>query len=75
MQIRFLQTIASENPGFPFQAGQVIHVTAPSPYLLELLDGVRAEVVRDEASGADEAATLAPSETTVQQRPKRRGRR
>jgi hypothetical protein len=47
MRIRFLQTTRSENPNFPFQAGQVIDVPAPSPFLLSLLDGVRAEVIKD----------------------------
>jgi hypothetical protein len=46
MLIRFLQTVESENPEFPFRAGQVIAVTAPSEFLLSLLDGVRAEVVK-----------------------------
>ena len=46
MIIRFLQTIASENPAFPFQPGQVISVAAPSEYLLSLLDGVHAEAVK-----------------------------
>ena len=57
MTIRFLQTVASEHPEFPFMAGQVIEVACPSPYLLELLDGVRAEVVRTDAS---ERAIAAP---------------
>lgn len=45
MRIRFLQTCASENPEYPFTAGQVIDVPAPSAFLLDLLDGVRAEAV------------------------------
>ena len=53
MTIRFLQTTQSETPEFPFMAGQIIHVSAPSPYLLSLLDGVRAEaVVTDETERA-----------------------
>jgi hypothetical protein len=43
--IRFLQTCASENPEYPFQAGQVITVTCPSRYLLSLVDGIRAEAI------------------------------
>jgi hypothetical protein len=46
MTIRFLQTCQSENPAFPFMAGQVIHVPAPSAFLLGLVDGVRAEAVK-----------------------------
>jgi hypothetical protein len=45
MVIRFLQTVASENPDYPFMAGQVITVTCPSPWLLSLVDGIRAEAV------------------------------
>lgn len=45
MTIRFLQTCASENPEYPFQAGQIITVTVPSDFLLGLLDGVRAEII------------------------------
>jgi hypothetical protein len=53
MTIRFLQTCQSENPAFPFMAGQVIHVPAPSAFLLGLVDGVRAEAVR--ADGVERA--------------------
>ena len=48
MQIRFLQTVPSENPDFPFQAGQLVTTTAPSTYLLSLIDGIRAIVVRSD---------------------------
>jgi hypothetical protein len=44
--IRFLQTTPSDNPEYPFQAGQIISVDQPSEFLLGLLDGVRAEAVR-----------------------------
>jgi hypothetical protein len=44
--IRFLQTCQSENPAFPFMAGQVISVPVPSAFLLSLVDGVRAEAVK-----------------------------
>jgi hypothetical protein len=55
MTIRFLQTTPSESPEYPFQAGQVITVACPSPYLLSLLDGKRAEAVRtDETERAVE---------------------
>jgi hypothetical protein len=69
MTIRFLQTVQSGNPEFPFVAGQLISTTAPSPFLLDLLDGVRAEVVKDE----DERA-VAP-ETEQPEPVKRRKRR
>ena len=47
MTIRFLQATPSDSPDHPFQAGQVISVAEPSPYLLSLLDGVRAVAVKD----------------------------
>lgn len=46
MQIRFLQTCPSENPNYPFLAGQLVTTTAPSEFLLSLVDGVRAVMVR-----------------------------
>jgi hypothetical protein len=45
VRIRFLQTCPSDCPDAPFQAGQVIDIADPSPDLLRLVDGVRAEVV------------------------------
>jgi hypothetical protein len=75
MTIRFLQTVESENPGFPFMAGQVITVPAPSPYLLSLLDGVRAEVVpTDDTERAVVPALEQPEPVTVKGR-RTRGRR
>lgn len=71
MQIRFLQTTPSEHPDFPFQAGQVITIPAPSRFFLDLLDGVRAEVVRD---AGDELATVDVAERAVV-RPRRKPRR
>jgi len=69
MQIRFLQTCPSESPGFPFVAGQTITVSNPSDFLLSMLDGVRAVIIRsDETERA-----VAP--TDEQPEPKRkRGR-
>ena len=48
MKIRFLQQVASDNPAFPFQAGQEIDVPVPPPFLVPLLDGVHAVVVPDD---------------------------
>lgn len=59
MTIRFLQTVASEHPDFPFMAGQVITVPVPSPFLLSLLDGVRATCVPDDG---EERAVAPPDE-------------
>jgi len=70
MLIRFLQTVASENPDFPFMAGQVIAIPVPSPYLLGLLDGIHAEAV---ATDDTERAVMP---TPTQPEPTRRkGRR
>ncbi len=70
MRIRFLQTVASENPYVPFQAGQVIEVTDPSPYLLSLLDGERAELVR-----LDETERAIAVDATVPEPARPKGRR
>lgn len=71
MTIRFLQTCPSETPDFPFTAGQEIHVSAPSSFLLSLVDGIRAIAVRtDETERAVAVAADIPEPT-----PKRRGRR
>jgi len=58
MTIRFLQSLA------PYSAGQVIHVEHPSPQLLDLLDGVRAEVVR-EADQPELAVARAPKRKAI----------
>ena len=68
MQIRFLQTVASEVSDYPFMAGQVISVTAPSPFLLRFLDGIHAEVVKAE----DERAVAPEMEQPEPVRRKRR---
>ena len=69
MQIRFLQTVPSENPNFPFVAGQTITVTEPSRFMLDLIDGVRAIVIRSD----DTERAIAPDDE--QPEPKRkRGR-
>jgi hypothetical protein len=47
VRIKFLQTTASRVEGYPFQAGQVIDVTDPPQWMLDLCDGVRAEAVKD----------------------------
>lgn len=70
MVIRFLQTCPSENPEYPFQVGQVITVTCPSPYLLSLVDGVRAEAVPTDSSERAVIPTLSQPEP-----PRRKGRR
>lgn len=65
MQIRFLQTVASENPAFPFQPGQVITVASPGPFLQRVLDSGAAEIVRiDETERAIEPPSM-PAEAQM----------
>lgn len=47
MKIRFLRTTPSGVEGFPFQAGQIIDVPAPTPDQLAWLDGVQAEALKE----------------------------
>lgn len=47
MTIRFLQTTPSPVASAPFMAGQIIHVDQPEQWMLDLIDGVRAEAVTD----------------------------
>lgn len=47
MTIRFLQTVASSVPDYPFMAGQVIRVDDPRPFLAYLERGY-AVAVKDE---------------------------
>lgn len=71
MVIRFLQTCESENPEYPFQVGQVITVACPSPYLLSLVDGIRAEAVPTDST---ERAIMQPSQQPEPPRKKGRSR-
>lgn len=47
MRIRFLQTVPSENPHFPFQAGQTIVVSRPTKAITAALGDGRAVVLPD----------------------------
>ena len=69
MTIRFLQTTPSEHPDYPFMAGQIIEVAAPSPFLLGLLDGVHAEALKAD----DERAVEEPE--SIPEPVRKRGRR
>ncbi len=68
MRIRFLQVVASPQPEFPFQIGQVINIDEPWPALLAALDGVQAEVLRDDAP---ELAVMGTGERAVTRRPRK----
>lgn len=71
MKIRFLQTVASENPDLPFQPGQIIQVETPSPYMLSLLDGLQAEILRtDESEQAIELEQEQPEPVRRRGRPR-----
>lgn len=50
MTIRFLMTTASQSPAYPFQAGQVIHLSSLTPDLKRWITEGRAELVREEAA-------------------------
>jgi hypothetical protein len=58
--IRFLQTVPSEHPDFPFMPGQVINVPAPSPSMQQALRGGLAEIVRAEDERAEAPAVESP---------------
>lgn len=47
MTIRFLETVDSGTPSFPFMPGQVISVAVPSEQMLASLRDGRAEVLGD----------------------------
>ena len=72
MKIRFLQTTPSDNPEYPFMAGQVITVAQPTPSLLRLIDDEHAEIVREDAI---ERAVVAPDPTPEPLRKKGRRKR
>jgi hypothetical protein len=48
MTIRFLQTVPSENPEFPFQAGQVISLPVLPSYLRDHIKAGRAVLVTED---------------------------
>jgi len=71
VKIRFLATVPSQSPDFPFTAGQTIDMP-------ELTRDVRAALVDGRAVRLDEpeAAVMgAPPDVAVQARPKGRGAR
>lgn len=68
MRIRFLQTTASQNPNFPFQAGQVIALDRLTPEARQWIKDGRAEVVLD----SPEAAVQPAGERAVQPKAHRR---
>lgn len=62
MHIRFLETVESERPGFPFTAGQIISVATPTKQMLAWLRSSRAVVLRQEN---DEELAVAPEPVEV----------
>jgi hypothetical protein len=51
-QIRFLQSTASQNPNYPFQAGQVIWLLRLTAEVRQWIADGRAEVIPDEPEAA-----------------------
>jgi len=73
MTIRFLETTPSEHPDFPFVAGQIIYVDAPSRFLLKLIKDKRAQVIRtDDTERAIAPETEQPEPTRGRKRELRR---
>jgi hypothetical protein len=68
MTIRFLQTVPSQNPEYPFQAGQIIYMAAPSGFLLQFVDGIRAIAIPEDQ---EERAVEAPADRPEPVRRKR----
>ncbi len=67
MTLRFLDTLPSSNPDFPFQPGQIIHLPRLTPEMQRWVKDGRAQLIREEP----ELATVAPVERAVQPRGKR----
>jgi hypothetical protein len=68
MVLRFLMTTASQVPGLPFQAGQIITVPELTPQMQAWVTEGRAELVADEP----ETATIGPREQAVLKRGRRK---
>jgi hypothetical protein len=70
MVIRFLETVPSQNPEFPFTAGQIIHVVCPDAFLRGYIEAKKAVVVpSDDTERAIEPGAETPEPET------KRGRR
>jgi hypothetical protein len=67
MRIKFLHTTSSENPAFPFQAGQVIEVPELTPAMRSALAAHQAVLLSEPEP---EAATIGMSERAVKPRGK-----
>lgn len=62
MTIRFLQTCPSENPDYPFMAGQVISVACPTPLIRTHLANGMAEAVKTDDTERAVAPEIEPAE-------------
>lgn len=58
MTLRFLMTTASQHPEYPFQAGQVIHLSGLTPEFRRWLSEGRVELVKD--TEPERAVAVAP---------------
>jgi hypothetical protein len=72
VRLRFLQLTASPNPYFPFQPGQVIHLSRLNPEVRQWIRDGRAELIQEVA----ELAALGVSgETAAMPKGRARGSR
>lgn len=67
MKLRFLDTVPSSNPDYPFTLGQVIEVSRLTPEMRGWVKAGRAELVSEEP----ELATVSAPERAVLKRGKR----
>ena len=70
MRLKFLQTTTSDNPNFPFQAGQVVDVADLSPSMRAALETGSAVLVSD--PGPEAAVVSAPERAVL---PRAKGRK
>lgn len=71
MTIKFLQTTPSENPDFPFQAGQIVDLPMTKRVQQWIADGFAVVVVPER----EKAVLGAPEETATESRPRGKGSR
>lgn len=68
MTIRFLQTLDSGVPNYPFMAGQIVRVAQPTPSMLAYLQRGYAEAVKDDEPEFAVVRAAAPSKRKAKRR-------
>lgn len=63
MQLRFLETLPSSNPGYPFQPGQTISLPRLSAEMQRWVREGRAELLKDEP---EQTVEIAPERAVTQ---------